>query len=383
MPKRKPKPRAGRKIRVTVTSDTKRLEKIDSLQWRRDVDGAAKNSADTVIIDTKTRYQTVLGFGAFFSDAACDSFDRMCASNRAEVFRRLFGESKLGLSVGRTFINAIDFDRERVLSILRQVKAVNPEMFFFGSVCSLRDVKLDATRARHIAELVKEYADNGVHIDALTVGGEACEDGGDPSWLPESREVDFARDYLVPALEKAGLQTQVWMIDDQTNLWTRSHAMLDYQSIVRYSPDFGWHASIGDAQSIPVVHDGQPAHDDSVDGDHSHDANLDWTNWGRAFTGDLRNWCRTITARNVEQFAYSGQYYALAHFSKFVKRGAVRVQSSADLCDLDQVVFRNVDGKTVAVITNACATARSVTLAWSGLAADVHLEANSVTTLVW
>jgi glucosylceramidase len=80
----------------------------------------------------------------------------------------------------------------------------------------------------------------------------------------------------------------------------------------------------------------------------------DYIKWARTFTTNLSNWCRGITVWNLaldqngrpnigpfpcgglvtinsttKEVTRSGQYYALAHFSKFIERGAKRIESTA------------------------------------------------------
>jgi glucosylceramidase len=90
----------------------------------------------------------------------------------------------------------------------------------------------------------------------------------------------------------------------------------------------------------------------------------------------------TINSQSKE-VSYSGQFWALGQFSKFVKRGAYRIESSGNFDGLDHVAFTNPDGSHVLVITNSGATARDITVSVGGNLADVRLDADSVTTLTW
>ena len=50
------------------------------------------------------------------------------------------------------------------------------------------------------------------------------------------------------------------------------------------------------------------------------------------------------------KFMYS--YYAIAHFAKFIKPGAVRIESSSDNSDIEIVSYENPDNSLVSVIYN-------------------------------
>jgi glucosylceramidase len=147
------------------------------------------------------------------------------------------------------------------------------------------------------------------------------------------------------------------------------------------------------------------------------DYGTDWAKWSRTFTGNLRNWCRGITAWNfaldhegkpnigpfpcgglvtihgeTKEITPSGQYFAMAQYSKFIKRDAVRIGSEGAAKDLEHVAFENpiaVDmfGKKVTdksekvlVITNSGDT-RIVEVKMGDRIATMALEPDSVTTL--
>jgi len=65
-----------------------------------------------------------------------------------------------------------------------------------------------------------------------------------------------------------------------------------------------------------------------------------------------------------------------------IRRGARRFDSRGILPGVDHVAFENPDGQRVLVVTNSGA-ARSVVLRLGEMKADVALDNNSVTTLVW
>jgi len=133
----------------------------------------------------------------------------------------------------------------------------------------------------------------------------------------------------------------------------------------------------------------------------------DWTKWGRTFTATLRNWCDSITGWNLaldekgrpnigpfpcggvvtihsqtKEITRSGQYWAFAHFARFIRRGARRFDSQTTLTGVDHVGVENPDGQRVLVLSNS-AGERRVTLQMGGMSAEVNLKSDSVTTLVW
>jgi O-glycosyl hydrolase len=72
----------------------------------------------------------------------------------------------------------------------------------------------------------------------------------------------------------------------------------------------------------------------------------------------------------------------LAHFSRALRRGARRIESSGEFKGVSHAAFLNPDGAMAAVLTNAAAE-RKILLRLSGREAEVRLPADSVTTLTW
>jgi len=63
---------------------------------------------------------------------------------------------------------------------------------------------------------------------------------------------------------------------------------------------------------------------------------------------------------------YGPKYYQQAHFGRFVKLGARRIESSSSAAALQEVAFRNTDNSLVVVVTNLSGS-NSVSLAGTGL----------------
>src|SRR3984893_18933084 len=87
-------------------------------------------------------------------------------------------------------------------------------------------------------------------------------------------------------------------------------------------------------------------------------------------------------AYNAEEVIRSGQCWALAHFSRAIRRGARRFESQSQAANLAHIAVENPDGQRVLILTNLGA-ARTVQVNQGLLSAKVMLEENSVATLVW
>jgi glucosylceramidase len=78
----------------------------------------------------------------------------------------------------------------------------------------------------------------------------------------------------------------------------------------------------------------------------------------------------------------TAQYWALAHFSRAARRGAVRFDSQGQIEKVSHVGFARPDGSQAAVLTNTGAE-RKIRLQLASMAADVVLPEASVLTLTW
>lgn len=445
-------PFRDRPIHAVTTGEGKRLAADQKVFWKWDDCDDESNEGQTIVLDAGKTYQPILGFGAAFTDAACYMFNQLPAARRDALFTQLFHPGELGLNVNRVCMGAsdyatklysycdgdadpeltrfsIDHDRQWILPMLREALAKNPEMFIFGSPWSPpgwmksngsmlggnMQRRYMHSHAQYFVRFIQEYAKEGVPIAAVTVNNEVDtdQDGRMPACLwPQEYEVDFIRGQLGPALEKAQLGTQIWMLDHNYNLWGRALASLSETDVLKYCQGIAWHGYVGDAARVTQVQEAFPevgmywteGGPDITNADYA----TDWVRWGKTFTSNLRNWCRAVTAWNyaldhegkpnigpfpcgglvtvhgdTKEVTYSGQFWAMAQFSKFVKRGAVRISSEGDLNDLFHVAFKNPDGQHVLVITNAGSSPRSVTLSMQEQYAEVQLTPNSVTTLIW
>ena len=224
-------------------------------------------------------------------------------------------------------------------------------------------------------------------------------------------EIDFVQNHLGPALRKAGVPTKIWVVDHNYNLWGRAIAELDDPGVRRYSNSVAWHAYVGKPEMIEKVHEADPTAEmhwteGGPDISNSDYAN-DWAKWGITFTGALRHWCQSLTGWNLaldeqgrpnigpfpcgglvtihsqtKEITRSGQYLALAHFARSVRRGARRFQSESAVSALDHVAFENPDGTRALLVTNS-GPAQTTTIRMGKMTAAVSLEKNSVTTLAW
>jgi len=323
---------------------------------------------------------------------------------------------------------SIDHDREYILPILRQARSANPDLFLFSSPWSppgwmkaggsmlggsMRRKYLP-NYAQYFLKFLQAYAAEGVPIQAVTPQNEVDtdQDGRMPACIwPQEYEIAFVRDHLGPLLQQQGISTKIWVLDHNYDLWGRAIHELDDPGLRHYANAVAWHGYAGSPEMMSKVHDAHPDADmhwtEGGPDYTSPDYLTDWTRWGQTFIGALRNWCRSITGWNLaldehgqpnigpfscggvvtihsqtKEITRSGQYWALAHFARCIRRGARRFDSQGTIPDVDHIAFENPDRQKVLVVANSGA-ARTVILQMGGMLADVSLDKDSLTTLVW
>ncbi len=436
-------------ISVWSTYGSRRHAAQPSLHWEK----ASSARGHRVVIDSTEQYQDLLGFGAAFTDAACFTLNRLDARVREELFHQMFHPSEMALSVSRVCVGSSDYarnaysysegmdpdpemkrfsiehDREYILPILRQAKAVNPSMWllaspwsppgwmkFNGSMLggSMRRYWLQSY-AHYLDRFLSEYAAEGVRINSITPQNEVDtdQDGRMPACIwPQEYEIEFVRDHLGPRMAKSPNPADIWILDHNYNLWGRAICELEDPGARQHIKGIAWHGYVGVPESMTHVHKCYP-HIDMfwTEGGPDFDTpgyETQWSHWGAEFTGILRNWARCIIAWNYaldehgkpnigpfncaglitihsqsREITYSGQYRAMQHFSEHMPRGSRIVKSSGDLKDIHHVVARTPSGRYTAVLTNSGKQSSIVSLIAGGSSLNVSLPPDSVTTLEW
>lgn len=324
---------------------------------------------------------------------------------------------------------SIAHDTQYILPILKQARKVNPDLFLLASPWSppgwmkpnnsmlggnMQRKSFEAY-ARYFLKFLKAYESAGVPVQAVSVQNEVDtdQDGKMPACLwPQEYEIDFVRNDLGPLLEKEGIKTKIWIIDHNYNLWGRAICELEADKMRKYVGGIAWHGYVGSPEQMSRVKKAFPDIDmfwteggpDYIDPEYAKD----WVKWSSSFNGILNNWCKAIIAWNIaldetgkpnigpfpcgglvtvnsktKEVSYSGQYHALAHYSRFIQRQARVIATKHQDKELSCLAVENPGGQKVLVIANPASHPREFTLLHGKRACDVTLEANSLSTLTW
>ena len=298
---------------------------------------------------------------------------------------------------------SIDHDRDFAIPMLLETRRVNPDLFLLASPWSppgwmkangsmlggsMRK-KSYAVYALYVAKFLGAYREAGVPVNALSVQNETDtdQDGRMPACLwGQEYEMEFVSGHLGPLFRQRGIDTKIWIVDHNYTLWGRAICELDDPNVNQFVDAVAWHGYAGDVSAMTRVHDAHPEkHMHWTEGGPGYTDpryQTDWTSWSSNFTGILRNWARSIIAWNLAldesgkpnigpfdcggvvtidsktgKITRSGQYWAPAHFSRAIRRGARRVTNSG--------------------------AARKVLVRVEGSQAEAALPEDSVATLTW
>lgn len=438
---------AGR-IRGWRTAGEERFSEMDVEPWG----AAGGTSAGVVEIDCSKQFQSVLGFGGAFTDASCYLLSRMEPAARRRLLGELFGPEGLRLSMGRTCIGASDYslsaysfddsaepdielrrfsiehDRAYILPMLREALSTNPELFYFsapwsppgwmkagGSLLggSMRKHYFQSY-AQYFVKFIEGYKAEGVTIGAVTSQNEVDtdQDGRMPAALwGQEYEIGFVKGFLAPALRSASLETKIWILDHNYNLWGRALDELNDAALRDCVDGVAWHGYDGTPEAMTRVHNAFPAKhaywtEGGPDIADPHYAD-DWTKWSASFAAILKNWARCIVSWNLvldetgrpnigpfkcgglvtldsatQEVRRSGQYWAFAHYSKAVRRGARVIASRSTLAGIEHAAFVNPGGDYVLVLSNQ-GEERDLECRFQEKSTRVSLPRDAVVTLCW
>ncbi|MFI5608526.1 ricin-type beta-trefoil lectin domain protein [Amycolatopsis sp. NPDC051903] len=325
---------------------------------------------------------------------------------------------------------SIAHDQADVLPLTQQAKQLNPQLKIMASPWSAPPWMKDndsynlgwvesqyyGAYAQYFVKYLQAYRSAGVPIDYLSVSNEPTCCSGYPStnWNGSGLAY-FTKNNLLPALHAAGLPTKVLALDWNWDQYQAYAAPTMDDASIRTDPNFGgmaWHGYGGNVATQTTVHNQYP-NVNAYSTEHSggtwianqqaEDMNniIDYTrNWSRSVTkwslavdqnmGPHNGGCGTctglITVHNGDsrsgQVDYTVEYYTMGHLTKFVKPGAVRIDSN-DGSAVRNVAWKNPDGSKALIAYNSGTGNQSVRVNWGGQSFTYTLPGHTSATFTW
>eukprot|EP00406_Dinophysis_acuminata_P027391 CAMPEP_0179348590 /NCGR_PEP_ID=MMETSP0797-20121207/73783_1 /TAXON_ID=47934 /ORGANISM="Dinophysis acuminata, Strain DAEP01" /LENGTH=460 /DNA_ID=CAMNT_0021063405 /DNA_START=98 /DNA_END=1480 /DNA_ORIENTATION=- len=386
-----------------------RLSNVATLTLGQDESAGAQDASIFVSLDAVDS-KPFLGVGGSFTEAAAVVFHKMNEATQAEILKAYFDPNEgLGYSLGRISIASCDFglgnwncgdleegDAElRGFSIGRYKEAILPMLqratAARGGQLTLVPGALPGVGVA-LVKYVQAMAGAGVDIWAVTVQNEpeAAQTWESCIYTAEE-ERDFVRDHLGPALARHGLGAVKIIIWDHNRdgMLERASALLraraGFENVRRVAdlrPDkhvlftegcqelggrplrevLG-HWSLGERYALNMVRDLASGCEGWIDWNLCLDEDGGPNHVGNTCSAPII--CDTTTG----ELHYESSFYALGHFSKYIRPGARKLLSSTSRDVLEVVSFLNVDTSIAVVVMNPSGDAVSFWLKLGGASA--------------
>jgi glucosylceramidase len=329
---------------------------------------------------------------------------------------------------------SIAHDQAYILPVLKQALSLNPNVTIMatpwsppgwmktsgsmiGGTLASGDYQVFAD---YLTKFIQAYDAAGVPISLITTQNEPefSPSNYPGSTLTASQETSLIGNNLGPDLKKAGLSTQIIAYDHNWNDTTFPETVLGDPTAGPYTAGVAWHCYAGDPSAQTTVHNAYPSKatyftecsgTQSANPANTFADSLDWQTENLIIDA-TRNWAKTVATWNmalnpsggpsmncttctgvvtVDNSAgtatYNAEYYVLGQASKFVKPGAVRIDSNTfGSGNLEDVAFQNPNGSDALIALNAdTSNAHTFNVDENGQYFTYTLPAGAVATFTW
>jgi len=336
------------------------------------------------------------------------------------------------LSAGETDPTLAKFslapDRAELIPILKEILAIDPKIQILGSPWSPpawmktnndpKGGKLKteyyAVYANYFVKYIQGMKADGITIDAITIQNEPLNDKNTPSMVMQAEEqAQFIKDSLGPTFKAAGIRTKIILYDHNCDVPEYALAILGDPQANPYVDGSGFHLYGGEIGAMSAVHNAFPQKNlyftEFMAAEPAESARISISKpVVGTFIGALQNWSRNVLLWNLaanskfephtdnggcgicqgavtidgNEITRNLAYYAMAHFSKFVRPGSVRIASSSSTT-LPNVAFKTPEGKIVLIVANDGKSPQIVSVQYHGKSFKASLKDEAVATYVW
>ena len=320
---------------------------------------------------------------------------------------------------------SLDKDNANLIPVLKSVLKLNPKIKIMGSPWSA-PVWMKSNKNSKGGSLLPEYYDayakyfvryinemkaSGIPIDAITIQNEPLFGGNNPSMvMPATEQRDFIINNLGPAFKSAGIKTKIIVYDHNCDHPEYATDILSDPKAFEYVDGSAFHLYGGEISALSQVHNAYPTKnvyftEQWVGGPSKFGHDMKWY-MKNVIIGATRNWSKNIIEWNLasdslydphtpggctscegaitisSKISRNVSYYTLAHASKFVPAGSVRIASNS-LSDLPNVAFKTPDGRKVLIVLNSSDNTQTFNIGFGGKSATTSLSGGAVVTYVW
>ena len=334
------------------------------------------------------------------------------------------------MPAGQTDVNLNQFsiDRERadLIPVLKKIISIAPTVKILGSpwtaptwmktnggfVGGNLKPEYYSVYSNYLVKYIKAMQAEGITIDAITPQNEPLHGGNNPSMVMQAADqAIFIRDHLGPAFRNANLNTKIIVYDHNADRPDYPITILNDAQAKSFVDGSAFHLYGGSISALSTVHNAHPDKniyftEQWVGGPGSFSGDLKW-HVENLIIGAPRNWSRNVLEWNLaadpnyRPYTNGGcstclgaltingynvtrnvSYYIIAHASKFVRPGSVRIASNM-ATNLPNVAFKNPDGKKVLIVVNTSNSSETFNIKFNGKTTTASLNGGAVGTFVW
>ncbi len=321
---------------------------------------------------------------------------------------------------------SIEAEMVDLVPILKKILAINPNIKILGSPWtaptwmktnnaykggSLKP-EYYQSYAKYFVKYIQAMKAQGITIDAITIQNEPLHPGNTPSMYMEAvDQANFIKTALGPAFQTAGLATKIIVYDHNADRPDYPMTILADPAANAYVDGSAFHLYGGNISALSTVRNAYPNKnvyftEQWVGGPGNFAEDLKW-HVSTLIVGATRNWSRNVLEWNLAADAnYNPHtpdggcttclgaitiapavsrnvaYYVIAHASKFVRPGAVRIGSTLNNT-LSNVAFKTPDGKKVLIVMNTNSSDQTFNIKDDGKIVTTTLPAGAAGTYVW
>jgi len=331
------------------------------------------------------------------------------------------GQTDVSLAHFSLAQDTIDF-----IPVLKQILTINPNITILGSPWSppvwMKDngssvgggllPQYYAAYAQYFVKYIQAMQSNGITVDAITIQNEPQYGGNNPSMvMSASQEADFIKNNLGPEFQIHGISTKIIVWDHNCDNPNYPITVLSDAAAKAFINGSAFHLYGGDISALSTVHNAYPDKqlyftEQWTGANETFSDNLKW-HVKNVIIGSMRNWsrialewnlandptynphtpggcteCKGAVTINGSTFTRNVSYYIVAHASRFVPPGSVRIASNI-AGGITNVAFKTPAGNKVVVAVNDGTTTTAFNIRFKGKWITTSLPAGGVGTYIW
>jgi glucosylceramidase len=334
------------------------------------------------------------------------------------------------LPFGKTDMSLENFSlntsKRDLIPLLKEILAINPKIKIIATPWSppvwMKDngstiggslkPEFYQVYANYFVKYILAMKAEGIDIEAITPQNEPLNPKNNPSLLMTAlNQAEFIKTNLGPAFISAGIKTKIIAYDHNCDEPNYPLSILNDTKANQFVDGSAFHLYGGNISAMSTVHYAFPEKNlyfteqyTSSKGEFAGD--LKW-HLRNVIIGSMRNWSKIALEWNLANdtnyqlhtpggcdeckgaltigngvVSRNVAYYIIAHASKFVPTGSIRIESN-NIGNLQTVAFKRPDGKKVLIAENDGTETITFNIKYNGKWVPTSLGGGNVGTFVW